>query len=389
MAPRLLYVTTVPYTLRAFLFPFARHFRAKGWTVDAAANGLSSAEDCVREFDHVHDIGWKRSPIAPHNFTSAPRQIYDLVKREGYDIVHVTTPNASFVTRYALRQLRQRGKPKIIYSVHGFHFHPLGNPAANRLFAALERLAGRFTDYLVVTNEEDRQAALKLGIADASKLRRFHGIGVDTDASFNPDRVSGQEIEHVRQEFGLAGDRALFVMAAEFNPGKRHCDAVEALATASGRCDVHLALTSDGPLLDQTRLLARRLGVGDRVHFLGFRRDFQALLKASRAMVLPSIREGLPRSVMDSLSLEVPVIGCAIRGTSELLCDGCGLLCPPRDVNALADAMVWMVERPNEAAEMGRAGRRKMQGAYELRNIIRAHEELYAEALESAVQPPG
>lgn len=386
MAPKLLYVTTVPYTLRAFLFPFARHFRAKGWTVDAAANGVTTAEDCVREFDHVWEIDWARSPIAASNFVSAPRMIHDLVKREGFDIVHVTTPNASFVTRCALRQLRKQGKPKVIYSVHGFHFHPLGNPMANRVFAACERLAGRFTDYLVVTNQEDDKAALDLGIVDAARLRYFRGIGVDTQEAFNPDRVSTDEIEQVKREFGLSADRAMFVMAAEFNPGKRHCDAVEALALASKRCDVQLALTSDGPLREETGLLAKRLGVGDRVHILGFRKDFQALVRASRAMVLPSIREGLPRSIMDALSLEVPVIGCKIRGTSELLDGGCGILYPPMDVNALAEAMVWMVEHPEEAVEMGRAGRRKMQGPYELKNIIRAHEELYAEALASSFE---
>lgn len=381
MAPKLLYVTTVPYTLRAFLFPFARHFRAKGWTVDAAANGVTTAQDCVAEFDHTWEIDWARSPIDRRNFTSAPKMIYDLVKREGYDIVHVTTPNASFVTRCALRKLRQAGKPNVIYSVHGFHFHPLGNPVMNRVYAGFEKFAGRFTDYLVVTNQEDERAALELGIVDAPRLRYFRGIGVDTVEAFNPERVSADEIGRVRREFGLDEKRAMFVMAAEFNPGKRHCDAIQALALASKRADVQLALTSDGPLRDEMGKLANELGIGDRVHILGFRKDFQALLRASRAMVLPSIREGLPRSIMDALSLEVPVIGCEIRGTSELLDGGCGVLYPPRDVNALADAMVWMVEHPDEAVEMGRAGRRKMQGPYELRNIIRAHEELYAEAL--------
>lgn len=381
MAPKLLYVTTVPYTLRAFLFPFARHFRAKGWRVDAAANGVTTAADCVAEFDHTYEVGWGRSPLNQRNFMVAPKMIHDLVKREDYDIVHVTTPNASFITRCALRGLRKRGRPKVIYSVHGFHFHPLGNPMANRVFAACERFAGRFTDYLVVTNDEDEQAALNLGIVEASRLRYFHGIGVDTETAFNPANVSEEQIEQVRQEFGLSADRTMFVMAAEFNPGKRHCDAVKAVAIASKRHDVHLALTSDGPLRHETGRLAKSLGIGDRVHILGFRNDFQALLRASRAMVLPSIREGLPRSIMDALSLEVPVIGCDIRGTKELLSDNCGIVYPPKDVNALAGAMIWMVENPEKAVEMGKAGRRKMQGPYELRNIIRAHEELYAEAM--------
>jgi len=379
--PSLLYVTTVPYTLRAFLFPFARHFRAKGWQVDAAANGVTSAEDCIAQFDHVHEIAWGRSPIDSRNFLAGPRDIYRLVKREGYDIVHVTTPIASFVTRCALRGLRERGGPRVIYSVHGFHFHPLGNPLANRIFASMEKFAGRFTDYLVVTNQEDERSALDMGIVDASRLCYFRGIGVDTQIEFNPNNVDQDEVERVRQEFGLSDERTLFLMAAEFNPGKRHCDAIQALALASKRHDAHLALTSDGPLREEMKSLAQRLGVADRIHFLGFRGDFQALLTACRAMILPSIREGLPRSIMDALSLEVPVIGCRIRGTSELLDGGCGILYEPKAVSALAAAMVWMIEHTNEARDMGRKGRIKMRGPYDLANILRAHEELYAKAL--------
>lgn len=378
---KLLLVTTVPYTLRAFLFPLARHFRDKGWKVDAAASGVSTAVDCVAEFDRVWEIDWARSPIDRRNFTKAPRMIHDLVRSEGYDLVHVTTPVASFVTRCALRGLRLAGRPRVIYSVHGFHFHPNGNPLTNFVYASLEKLAGRYTDYLVVTNREDQQAALERGIITADHLRYIHGIGVDTTSYFNPASVTPDDVLAVRQELGLTPDETLFLMAAEFNPGKRHCDAIEALAAVNKRYSAHLALTSDGPLKDEVRSQAQSLGIADKVHITGFVKQFSALVRASRAMVLPSVREGLPRSIMDSLSLEVPAIGCRIRGTTELLDDGCGILYRPKDTAALAEAMVWMIEHPEEAEEMGRRGREKMQGPYELKNILLEHERLYADAL--------
>lgn len=381
--PKLLYVTTVPYTLRAFLFPYARHFRAKGWTVDAAANGLTSARDCAAEFDNVYDIPWQRQPLRFSNFFNAPGAIYNLVQQKQYDIVHVATPVASFVTRLSLRKLRQAGKPSVICSVHGFHFHPLGSPLTNRVYAAFEKLAGRFTDCLIVTNRTDERSALELHIVDQSRLRFFPGIGVDCGGDFDPANVEADQVEKIRREFGLSDNRHLFVMAAEFNPGKRHRDAISALKIVAERWDAHLALTSDGPLKEEIRATARRLGLADRVHFLGFRKDFQALLVASSAVLLPSIREGLPRCIMEALSLGVPAIGYRVRGTEELLEDGCGILCEPKDVAGLADAMRWVIEHPDEAKQMGSRGRRKMQGPYELSNIIRLHEELYEEALRS------
>jgi glycosyltransferase involved in cell wall biosynthesis len=83
---------------------------------------------------------------------------------------------------------------------------------------------------------------------------------------------------------------------------------------------------------------------------------------------------------MESLSLQVPVIGTDIRGTRDLLQDGCGILVRLGDTEALARAMVRIVERSPEAEEMGRLGRRKMRD-YDVRRIIDLHQSLYREAL--------
>src|SRR2546423_13555480 len=109
--PSLLMVTTVPDTLAGFLLPFAEHFRAQGWHVDAMARGVSGSAGCVQAFDHVWDMDWSRNPLRPSNFISAPKRVRDVVVQQGYDLVHVHTPVAAFVTRFALRHLRKQGKP--------------------------------------------------------------------------------------------------------------------------------------------------------------------------------------------------------------------------------------------------------------------------------------
>jgi glycosyltransferase involved in cell wall biosynthesis len=125
--------------------------------------------------------------------------------------------------------------------------------------------------------------------------------------------------------------------------------------------------------------LAARLGIGDRVHFLGERRDIAALIRASVATVLPSRREGLPRSVMESLSLGVPVIGSDIRGTRDLLADGCGLLVRIGDIEGFAGAMNWVLEHPDEARAMGRRGLAEME-KYDVSCIVRLHEAVYRDS---------
>lgn len=257
---------------------------------------------------------------------------------------------------------------------------------ANRLFAGLERLAAPWTDQLVVLNQEDYAAALRLGLADGSRLHLMPGVGIDL-AAYGPHAASEADVARVRAELGLHSGAPLFVMVAALQPGKRHRDALRALALLR-RPEVHLACAGSGPQLGALQQMVSSLGLEGRVHLLGFRRDIPALIKASAATLLPSEREGLPRSVMESLCLQRPVIGTAIRGVSELLTDGSGILVRVGDPAALAGAMAWVLDHPDEARLMGRRGRRRMAG-YSLRRVLARHERLYAWALGGCQNPRG
>lgn len=375
---RLLMVTTVASTLRAFLLPFAYYFRATGWTVDAVAFGVSSCSECRQAFNQVHEINWSRNPVDPHNLLAAGRRIQEIVARGDYDIVHVHTPVAGWVTRYALRNIRSRGKPKVVYTAHGFHFHSGGAPLRNLVFRTLEQIAGQWCDAVIVINREDEAAATKF-LPPSTKLVYMPGIGVDMVA-FAPDRVSAEAVAAVRAELNLVPEQPLFLMIAEFSPGKRHQDALRAFSLLR-HSGAHLAFAGTGRMELAMKRLAKKLGIDHRVHFLGFRRDIPALIRASVATILPSEREGLPRSIMESLSLEVPVIGTDIRGIRDLLADHSGLLVPLGDVVALAFAMDWILDHPEQATEMGLRGRSRMR-YFELNEVIARHEALYASLLE-------
>ncbi|HCF28410.1 MAG TPA: glycosyltransferase family 1 protein [Cyanobacteria bacterium UBA11049] len=376
---KILFVTTIPGTLRSFLLPFAQHFRAKGWQVDAMAQGISTCAKCLHSFDRVWEVEWSRNPLDPQNLIIAPPQIRKAIAQQDYDIVHVHTPVAAFVTRYALNNLRQQKRPKLIYTAHGFHFYRGGKPLKNLSFLALEKLAGRWTDYLVVINREDEEAAKRYGIVPTERVCYTPGIGVDTDY-YSPGNVPDSEVVRVRQELGLSPETPLFLSIAEFNPGKRHQDILKALARL-GRSKVQLAFAGTGPLMEQMQLLASNLGIQSLVHFLGYRQDIPALIRASTATLLASEREGLPRSVMESLCLEIPVIGTQTRGIRDLLEGDCGLLVKLGDVEDLAQAMARILDRPEEAKMMGKRGRERMKG-YEVRQIIKLYDRLYAQALE-------
>jgi glycosyltransferase involved in cell wall biosynthesis len=374
---KLLMVTTVPSTLRSFLLPFADRFRSQGWQVDAMACGVSAAE-CQAGFDRVWEVEWSRNPLDPRNLLAAPQIIRELVSREQYQIVHVHTPVAAFVTRYALKDIRHHLKTSVIYTAHGFHFHPGGNRVKNAVFLNLEKLAGNWTDYLVTINHQDKQAAIAHRLLPPDRCRYMPGIGVDL-SYYNRDAVPDAAVNQVRKELNIEPDRQLLLSVAEFTPRKHHVDAIEAFAKLD-RSDVHLAFAGSGPLMDSMQQLADRLGVADRIHFLGNRQDIPVLMKAASANILVSEQEGLPRSILESLALGTPTIGTKIRGTQDLLLNGCGLLVDVGDVDGLAAAMTWVLDRPEEAAKMSKLGFERIS-TYNLDAIVKLHEQLYAEAV--------
>jgi glycosyltransferase involved in cell wall biosynthesis len=173
-------------------------------------------------------------------------------------------------------------------------------------------------------------------------------------------------------------------MIAEFRPNKRHVDALEALARMR-TANAHLAFAGTGPCMEAMRIRARRLGIDRRTHFLGFQADVRPWIAVSRATLLPSLREGLPRSTLESMAMGVPAIGSRVRGLEELLENGRGILVPARDPAALAEAMDHLAAHPSQAREMGAQARAEIHRVYSLNQVIRRHEELYAEALDAPV----
>ncbi len=375
--PAILIVTTTAMTIQGFLLPFAKHFRNLGWRVDGMAGEIDKYPQCADFFDQVWDVAWSRNPLDPSNLIEAPKRIRETVSRHRYDIVHVHTPVAAFIVRSSLRNYRPNGL-KVIYTAHGLHFYPGGPRVRNAVFLGLEKLAGKWTDYLVVINREDESSAKRHGLVAPDRVCYMPGIGVDT-ATLAPDRVAEAEVRAVRQELGLSDNDKLFLMVARLEGGKRHADCIRAFAGVDDP-RAHLAFAGGGFLTDQMKKLADELHVSNRIRFLGHRRDVPALIRASAATLMTSEREGLSRSVMESLSLAVPVIGSDARGVADLISEGAGIVFRVGDLGGLQRGLKWVLAHPEKARKMGEVGRARM-ASHDTGQIIKLHEDLYSRAL--------
>jgi glycosyltransferase involved in cell wall biosynthesis len=378
MTRKMLIVATIAGMIEDFILPFIDHYRNLAWQVDGVAVDITSNLACVTAFNSVWDVPWSRNPLDPRNLISAVPRIQEIVIQGNYDLVHVHSPVAAFVTRYAIGQIKTKQKPQVIYTAHGFHFHQQGNPLTNFIFLNLERFAGRWTDYLITINREDEAAARKHHLLPDSRIFYTPGIGLELD-KYDHHQVSQEQIEAIRQELQLKPKDVLLLTVAEFTPRKRHRDQLLALKWLN-RPEVHLALAGDGSTRPEIEQLAQELNLASQVYFLGFRYDIPALICSSKALLLTSGREGLPRSIMEAFCAATPVIGTKIRGIQDLLADDCGLLVEVGDIAALTQAIAHVIDHPQQAAQMGANGRQKI-AMYDVQNIIEQYTQIYDQAL--------
>ena len=334
---RMLMCATVGVTIRAFLLPYAADLRRRGWQVDAVAADIGQLDPADEYFHNKHSVSWARSFWRPRRILVAMVELRRIIRDGRYDIVHTHTPVASFLARVVCRTLPLPNRPKVIYTAHGFHFYRGGNTVTSAFFLLLEKFAGHFTDYIVVINREDFEAVHRHRIVPASAVFFTPGIGVDLARYSRPvDREARAAV--LCQELGLDQNVPLLLVVAEFIPRKRQIDVLLAMRQCQHRT-FHVVFVGEGPLLPRMKQLAKRWGLSERCHFVGFTDRVPHLMGAVTGLLLPSTREGLPRSVMEAMAVGTPVVGSDIRGTHELLRDACGLLVPAKRPTALAEAI--------------------------------------------------
>lgn len=157
-----------------------------------------------------------------------------------------------------------------------------------------------------------------------------------------PSRTSAE----VRAAAGVSSDQTLIVTASRLSPQKAVDVMLHALAQLAP--DFVLAISGVGPLERELRTLAERLGLADRVRWLGFRNDLADLIAAADVFCLSSIWEGVPLAAMEAIQLGTPVIATAVGGMPELIEDGrSGRLVAPRNPRALALAIREVARDPD------------------------------------------
>jgi glycosyltransferase involved in cell wall biosynthesis len=141
---------------------------------------------------------------------------------------------------------------------------------------------------------------------------------------------------------------------------------------------VHLHIIGAGPEEEALRSLAQELGLTDRVHFLGFRRNVYSFIAHGDALVMPSLHEGLPYTLLEAMSLATPIIASQVGGLAEVLQDEItALLVPPGDPAALARAISRLRDHPELGLRLASQAQHVQRENYSVDAMTRRYLEVY------------
>jgi len=294
-------------------------------------------------------------------------EIAAYLRRVRADLVHTHCSVPGVIGRLAARLA---GVPVVVHTVHGFHFHDGGHGLSERLAVAVELAVGRLTDVLLSQNRADLEQAARLGIVPRDRLLHVgNGIAVDRFPSGLEPREPGRPV--------------VITCVARMEPVKNHGMLLEAAHRLSERgVAFELWLVGGGGGRAALEAQAERLGLTDRVRFLGYRDDIPRLLSRSDIGVLTSLKEGIPRAALESMVVGLPMVATRVNGTREVVRDGeTGVLVEVGDVTGLADALERLAADPDLRARFGARGREVVLTEFDEALVIRRLERVYRDSL--------
>jgi glycosyltransferase involved in cell wall biosynthesis len=365
---RLIHVTTADISLALLLGPQLRAFAAEGMEViGMSAPGPFVSQLTEWGIEHVPLRHATRSVSPGHDLAALP-ELTRQFRRLRPDIVHTHNPKPGLYGRLAARAA---GVPGIVNTVHGFYAAPEDPWSRRTLVYALERATSLCSQVELFQNPEDLEVMRRLG-APPGKLELL-GNGVDL-GRFRPRR-SREDIRRARTALGVD---ASAVVVGTVGRLVREKGFRELFAAAGHMRSIRPEVTfvvvgpedhSRDDALDASDMAAAR-SLGNVV-FCGHRHDVEDLYAGFDLYVLPSYREGFPRSAMEAAASGLPVIATDIRGCRQVVDHGeNGLLVPLHDADALTVAIAELAGDEARRSAMGQKGRRKAESDFDDRAVI-------------------
>lgn len=314
--------------------------------------------------------------VRPFLDVNALLNLFVLIRKGRYDIVHCHTSKGGFVGRLAARLANVK---VIIYSPHGDIFGGYFSKIKTCFFVWLERFAARFTDKIITLTKSGIDPYLKARIGKKSQFDYIYN-GVDI-AALEKRNVSRKQ---KRQQLAVGDDCPLVVTAGRLVPVKGYKYLIEALPLIVREApNIQVIFIGDGELREELLNKAKALKLENNALFLGMRNDVPEIISCSDLFVLPSINEGFGIVLLEAMAMRRPIVATNVGGIPEVVLDGeTGILVPPKDPVQLSDAILKLLKDTSLARRMGEYGYQRLKSCFDIKEIVLKTERLYEGLLE-------
>jgi exopolysaccharide biosynthesis polyprenyl glycosylphosphotransferase len=364
----------------------ARHLRSRPeFEVELITGPIPPGRNDVTHRAFEMDIPTRVVPslvnrISPLTNFKAVSDLYKIMVRGEYDIVHTHSSVAGIVGRFAALAA---GIPIILHHVHGWALHSGMSSWTKWIYLTLERVAAHFTDRIITVAGPDIQKGHEQGIGKEEKFTLIHnGIDLEKFRRNSPEKK-------LRKELGLEPNSKVVGMVGRLDEQKNPLDLIRAAAVVvKSRPDVQFLVVGDGNLRPECESLIAELGLQGKFLLPGFRDDVARIMPMLSITAMSSLWEGLPLAFMEAMSAGKPIVANDVDGASDVVKEGeTGFLVPPHQPEVMAERILTLLNDEPLSERMGEVARERSEN-YSVQKMIGSLDSLYKERFAAFQNDP-
>lgn len=377
---KIVQVSALDTTMNGLLRELNTTIRNNGHKLICVCSNGPKVDHLKREGFDVRPINIDRK-ISPLNNIKSIIKMYKLFRSEKPDIVHVHTPVASILGRIAAKMA---GVPNIVYTAHGFYFHENMSKSKYKLFHTIEKVCARLcTDYIFTQSQEDGELAIKDKFLPRNNITTI-GNGVDVFGKFNPRKITEDNLLRLRNELRVNKNDVVVTFIGRLVKEKGILDLLNAFNNLE-KSNIKLLVVGSTAISErdqETKKLLEKYNK-ENVVFTGYRTDVQVLLGITDIFCLPSYREGMPRSIIEAMSMECAVIATNIRGSREEVVEGeTGFLIPLKSPEKIKNKIIELANDSVLLGKMKYKGRERACKLYNEKEVVKIQMKKFEEMTE-------
>ncbi len=357
---KICHIANSDMAVKFLLLPQLKFLIKEGYNVNVVCSSGKWINDIKKEGIKIKEITIKRKITPLYDLVSLYK-LWSYFRKEKFDIVHTHTPKPGLLGQLAAKMA---GVPIIINTIHGLYFHKNNSYIKRKLFIFVEKISASCSTMIFSQNREDIETLIKEKIAKSQKIK-YLGNGIDLE-KFNSEQFSADFILKKKRELGVPEDYKIVGIVARLVKEKGYLELFEATKAVLKVFPktILLVIGADEPAKKDAikREIISDYQIDKNVIFLGERNDVFEIYPLMDIFVLPSYREGMPRSILEAMAGKRPIIATDIRGCREEIDNAKnGILVPVKNSHELANAIISLLSNPIEAKRLGNSAKVKAE----------------------------